>query len=544
MTPNKSTTSANPKKDVLYIDAEDDITAIIGKVKTSKGSIVALVPPKRIGVLQSAVNLRLLSRAAHTGKKTLVIITGNQALTGLAAAAKIPVAKSLQSKPEIAEIPALMIDGGEDVIDGAELSIGEHAGLKKDEEVTTNKTDELIPAAAGVTRAKKPSKSSRGPKVPDFSSFRKRLLLIGGLVGALLIFTVWAIWFAPRATVVLSAQTNTSKVSTGIELTTSGETSVEEGTLRAIRQTVTRKESVRFEPTGEDNRGDKATGRVTFSTGSPGGLGTIPAGTELASSSGATFRTDNDVTLGLSNFDGASVSITATEPGKKFNGATGGMSGAPENVDAKLNDATSGGTDKIVAVVTQGDINKAKQELGAKLEDIDTDEVQGEMTFADDTIVIQDSLTNSTSDMQAEPGLDQEASGDATVSASVKYTMYGVAKSELQEYLDAALKQAIADQPSQRVYDNGLDGASIDDFDADGNTPQVTLNAEGRVGPGIDEEEIKERVRGKNYGDVQADLEAINGIQQADTKFWPFWVNTVPDDPDKISIEFKLNDDA
>lgn len=48
-------------KDVLYIDVEDDITTIIGKVKASKSKIIALVPPKRVGVLQSAVNLRLLT---------------------------------------------------------------------------------------------------------------------------------------------------------------------------------------------------------------------------------------------------------------------------------------------------------------------------------------------------------------------------------------------------------------------------------------------------------------------------------------------------
>lgn len=59
-------------KDVVYIDVEDDITAIIGKVKSSKEKIVALVPPKRISVLQSAVNLRLLQRAATQSSKRIV----------------------------------------------------------------------------------------------------------------------------------------------------------------------------------------------------------------------------------------------------------------------------------------------------------------------------------------------------------------------------------------------------------------------------------------------------------------------------------------
>ena len=86
-------------KDVIYIDVEDDITAIIGKIKASKEKIVALVPPKHVGVLQSAVNLRLLDRMAKTAKKNLVVVTNNQALIALAASARIPVAKNLQSKP-------------------------------------------------------------------------------------------------------------------------------------------------------------------------------------------------------------------------------------------------------------------------------------------------------------------------------------------------------------------------------------------------------------------------------------------------------------
>ena len=94
-------------KDVIYIDTEDDITAIIGKVKSSKERIIALVPPRRIGVLQSAVNIRLLSRAATAAKKRIVIVTNDAVLAGLAATAKIPVAKTLQSKPEIAEVSVL-----------------------------------------------------------------------------------------------------------------------------------------------------------------------------------------------------------------------------------------------------------------------------------------------------------------------------------------------------------------------------------------------------------------------------------------------------
>ena len=56
---------ANTKREVIYVDPEDDITSVIDKVKLGSGKVVAIVPGKRLGALQSAVNLRLLQRAAQ-----------------------------------------------------------------------------------------------------------------------------------------------------------------------------------------------------------------------------------------------------------------------------------------------------------------------------------------------------------------------------------------------------------------------------------------------------------------------------------------------
>src|SRR5687768_848824 len=113
-------------KDVIYIDIEDDITGIIGKVKAAGSKIVALVPPKRAGVLQSVVNLKLLQRAAGTSEKRVVLITNDHSLTALAAGVGMPVAKNLQSRPEVPEMEAPVGDE-EEVINGAELPVGEMA---------------------------------------------------------------------------------------------------------------------------------------------------------------------------------------------------------------------------------------------------------------------------------------------------------------------------------------------------------------------------------------------------------------------------------
>jgi len=96
---------AKPSKATVYVDIEDEITAIIDKVETAKEKIVALVLPKRATVLQSVVNMRLLKRNAEQADKRVVLITNEEALLPLAGAVGLHVAKNLQSKPEIPLAP-------------------------------------------------------------------------------------------------------------------------------------------------------------------------------------------------------------------------------------------------------------------------------------------------------------------------------------------------------------------------------------------------------------------------------------------------------
>src|SRR5437763_8741396 len=104
-----------PGKDTVYIDVDDEITAIIDKVEAGKQKVVALVLPKRAAMLQSIVNMRLLKRSADSVGKNVVLITSEPALMPLAGAAGLHVAKNLTSKPEIppsprGEIPVSAVD--------------------------------------------------------------------------------------------------------------------------------------------------------------------------------------------------------------------------------------------------------------------------------------------------------------------------------------------------------------------------------------------------------------------------------------------------
>ena len=543
-------------KDVIYVDVEDDITAIISKVKASKEKIIALVPPKRVGVLQSAVNLRLLNRAAKSADKRIVLITNNGPLLSLAAAATIPVAKNLQSKPEVAEAPTPDADDEEDVIDGNNLPVGEHAKM-----AAVASQSDLVPDSAvddieeiEPPKPDEPTKSKKAKRgtpvtVPNFNSFRKKLVI--GIVAAiaLIVFLVWAFVFAPHATIVIAAKTSSSTINTDVTVAENVSTSVDDATLKATKVTQSDDISQEFTATGTKNAGNKANGNVQFSNDSLSSQ-SIAAGTKLSTSNGLVFTLDSSVTVPAATFPcgttqcptagTATGNVTAGESGAKYNAASGNLSGAPNNVSASFTNPTSGGTDKIVKVVTQADVIKAKQTLV----DANTDDVKAELKkeFKGNVIPLEDTFQADYSKVVSTPAVNEEASsGKGTLTGQVVYKMYVVDESEVDEFLNKTLEAKLS-ADSQRVYDSGAKKAQFQDVTKTKNGAQATLVATGHIGPKINEDTIKNDSKGKRFGDIQADLQSKPGVKSVDVKFFPFWVSTVPNDVKKISVEFKLDE--
>ncbi len=542
-------------KDVIYIDVDDDITEIIGKVKSSSEKIVALVPPKRVGVLQSVVNLRILNHAATGAKKHLVLISNDQALTALAASIKIPVAKNLQSKPEVPTVPALKMDDGDDIIDGAALPVGEHAaaaGKLKGSDVSLDDIDidgtkEADDYAQPPEKGKLPAKPNKTKKVPNFSRFRKRFLLIGGALLIIIAAFVWAQFIAAHATVVISANMHDEALSSSVQLAADQPTDASKGVLHAVMQREEKEMSLDFTATGEKEVGDKAQGSVTFATDSISNLGrTVPAGTTLTSQSGQTYVTTESATFSLTNSDGVTVGMTATDIGDDYNGATGSMSGTPSGVSAEVATSPSGGSQKTVKIVTQEDVQKASEQLVSQNEADMKDKLTGQ--FSKNTYVITGSYQATGTKAESSPKIGDEASdGKATLTTTMTYTMMGVDYSDLKQFITEAVETKLPKENAQRVYEAGEKEAKISDFTAgnkDKGPATATIDAHSQVGPDIDVDNIKRRVKGKQFGDIQSDIESISGVERVEVDMFPFWLKKVPNDLNRITVKFNVQDNA
>jgi hypothetical protein len=528
-------------KDVIYIDVEDDITAIIGKVKASKSKIVALVPPKRIGVLQSAVNLRLLARTATQAEKHLALVTSNHSLVALASAAAIPVAKNLQSKPELAVVDPVIDDDGEDIIEGDSLPVGDHARQYNSADQDERRAAQMVSALDESPKSSSSSRGARtksGPKVPNFDKFRKKLLFVILGVVLFIVFLVWAIVIAPRATVTISAKTTSSSINLPITVSEVAKTSQSSNVIKAVVQQKQENKNQSFTATGQKDAGSKATGTVSFSTRDTEDIGTtIVAGTKLTSASGKVFMTDQSVTLTFENRRGVSTSVTALENGSSYNAASGNLTGAPGSINASFSAPTSGGVSKTVTIVTAEDVQKAKQALV----DEKTDTIKNDLRakFDKNTIIIDQSLAVEYGDVTTSPAIGEEAA-QATLTTTITYKMYGVAKSEIGSFIDKYLKEQIKDNSNQRVYDNGSEDAVLQEASAIENGAKATLIATAQIGPKINDTEVKNIAKGKRYGEIQESLEGIQGVDSVDVTFFPFWVSSVPNNDDRVTINFNL----
>lgn len=544
-------------KDVIYIDVEDDVTAIIGKIKASKEKIIALVPPKHVGILQSAVNLRLLDRMASTSHKRLVLITNNQALIALSATAGIPVAKNLQSKPELPEISALSIDDGDDIIDGSSLPIGE---LAKTADKTTGKNESIDDTIGtldiddkpvstiklGGEAIKQSNRPKSGIKVPNFRSFRKKLFIGIAAFVILVGFLIWANIFAPAATVVVTAKTVSSPISTIATLSGATPTDVDKGTIQTIPQQLKKDMSVKFTATGSKDVGDKATGTVRFRKQTLTSY-TIPAGTRLTSGN-LVFVTTEAATVPVSVADPScfpaycpgtvDASVEAEAGGTSYNGRTGSLSGAPNGTNATFVSTTSGGTSRIVSVVSDLDIQKATDALNA----LSTDDYKKQLVdqFKNGEVVINDSFTVERGTSISSSAVGAEATDQVTLTSSTTFTITGLAKSDVELYLKAALNKQLSGTSNQRIYDDGIDKVVITGYNKGTSSTTINITTKGQIGPNIDPASIKDQIKGKKAGEVQGLLTGINGVSDVSVNFSYPWVTTIPSDANKVDVEFKL----
>jgi hypothetical protein len=549
-----STKGTNITKDVIYIDVDDEITAVIDKLRGSSKKIVALVLPKRATVLQSVVNMKLLKRAAADAKKNLVLITAEAGLLPLAGSVGVHVARNLNSKPEIPDAPAAVspkvesideIDDTNETVVDKSAPVGRLAGDAVDDSEETIELDDEDADAGPVAQDGKPKKVKKGKfKIPDFNKFR--LLLALSVVGVILLSVVGYAALAVWPTAIITIKTNNSAVgsSVALNLKTNDKTEFDaaKAVIKATPQEVKKTLDEEVPATGEKNNGKRATGEIKIINCTAGASLTIPAGTVVSSSS-QSFTTDSALTIPVGStscFDSPgttskTVAITASKSGAKSNIPAGTfvVSGYSSRTEASSSAATTGGTDEITKVVASTDVEAAKQKITEQDDDAAKQELQTAL-IEKNLFAVEATFKASETETKLSTEVGEPAES-VTVTQTITYTMLGVNQEELEKIISKDVESKI-DTKKQSIIDYGLDDATFALQNIDSKGATLALETTVVAGAELSTTAIKKQVAGQKAGGAKTLISANPGVTDVDVTYSPFWVSSIPKKTSKITV--------
>lgn len=573
-------------KDVIYIEPEDDITDIILKIENSKEKIVALVPPKKAGVFRSVVNIKLIAKAGATAEKTVVLVTVDPSILKLAAAAKLPVAKNLQTAPVVPKVT----DSGEDddteedelveEEDGAveaeekdsksDTSESEEDSAKKskkdiEEEEDADDDDEDEEEEKPAKREKKPKKKS-GNRLVNWAKNHKKLAIFACICGVgIIALLIWMLFIAPAVDITVSIKTDQRNFSENVTFTDKlEEENAEEGKFYLEQKKVEEKQKVEFEATGKKNLGEKARGELTISdTLFNGEQKQISAG-DTFTYDGLVYTADDTLTMRYNKEDVsictnvseadrkkieageitlnkctilAKIKVTAAQAGTNYNisSKTSGWS-TISGVRVSLDGSISGGTDDIKTVVQQSDIIAAENQIKASKEEENKKKLFD--TIDDKYYIIDSSFEQTTSNATATPAADEEVKEGTkpSIEVTTTATVYVIDKVKLEEFIKH--KADLADD--QKIYD--IKDIYVENMNNIAVGSMTKLKAQYFVGPKLTESELVDKIKGRGLGDARREISDVYGVSDVSIKQSYPWVMAVPNDSNKITMHFEIKD--
>ncbi len=545
--------------EIIYLEVDAEITEAIDKLKSAKGDAVKVVVPARSTLLQSAVNLKLLKKAAKDHGKELALVTNDKTATYLAGGVGLAVASSLKAEPKVPEaieeaINPDIVEPEPEESSTASKDGGKSSSSSSGSKDKSDKSDKASAATeeAGVSKRAlgdeeidEDRPAGKKAKVPNYNAFQKKLWIGMGVFMGILLAVILAITL-PTAKLTVIAKADKLPIKSDFVLDTSGvETNVDALTFAGNKLTLQKDLTQNFTATGKKDVGTKAAGNVTISNASNSDPITIAAGTVL-SSQGKNFSLNSATTVPGAKLQGGNIvagkvtaAITATANGDSYNLGTTTFTVVGYNDKVTASGSTSGGTSKTVTIVSQSDVDSAKQQAIDAAANGSKDELLDKATDKD--VVFDDTFATTTDSVSSSVAVGSEAES-GTVTVKVTYSVAEAKKETMDKLLDSLANDAMPDG-NQQLYQNGSDSAKYSLLRAvSDNRYRMNVAADAYYGKRIDKSQIAKDTAGKAKKDVTAAVQknnpSVTGTQIEST---PSLMPNMPALSSHITVVIRVN---
>jgi hypothetical protein len=289
--------------------------------------------------------------------------------------------------------------------------------------------------------------------------------------------------------------------------------------------TVTDEQSKQFPTTGQKDAGTKATGTLLVSnlTGADITLATFSP----KDNPSLVYVADVPV-VAKANGGTATVSVTATSPGDEYNGFAGKQFFAVKDNDPLLTAVSpagmSGGTTKQVSIVSQGDIDSAKDSLSKDVTDAVTADFN---TKASELKIVDDTKTSSVVSSSASPDLNSQAT---TFTMTVKVTMeaIGFSMNDISSLISSEVKNQLGS--TKQIIDDGSKDATIviDSSDISTGAISGTITTTAYVSSILNQNDIQINLEGLSDAKATNYLAGLDGVQSSKLEYWPSFIKSFP----------------
>ena len=561
------------KKKILFVQIDEEITSVFGKLEKLPYKEIYLVVPKRAVLLQSVVNLKILKQKLEEIDKTIAIITNDPNGMKLALQAELKVFDQWDL--------------------GSELTPDQedrdpNSALVKPIAATQNDVEESLPSRLPKKKASifevvrdmkhkdkgfslrsylSDMKKNRLENQPIRLSPGKRKWLFSFLLASALVLGVVVYVAFPGATIVIEPTADV--VSKGLNITLEPTPdSDDEKSLKSYSVETELETTISHPATGIENQGSNASGTITVYNVS-GGERVLIKETRFQTEEGLVFRLQNEVTVPAGTTGNPGVlDVTVVADAVDANGGAVGDRGnigpsrfflpglredSRDELYGESTAAMTGGTSQIIARVTEEDLQAAQTKLESELKEIVLADLRKEVLSLGNTNGLNLKLVEDTATLQfgtVDVDLPYELVGQEMENFEVtgSITLSGVAydSDALYELLKAQI--VAVETPGKQLISVDKDSISMSVLESNpsSGTYKITAQIQGVEEYEIDTDleggaelskRIKEHIAGKTVEEAEAYIQNLPEVTKVEIKVWPVWSPTIPSLPDNIKIK-------
>lgn len=518
---------------LLYLEADDEITAVVRRVRAAGPGRVVIVAPGRSRATSSAVALRLLAGEEHdiavVGDALTRSLAAEAGLTAYATVEDARRAAPSQPDDDAPRHAAIHVVRGSATDETAPtLVAGAAAGsaVSAASDAPTVAVPAARPAPARTPRAvpRRPRPRVARRAFPAALVGALALLLVAGVVAGAVLLPSARVALAPRSEPI-PPQTYEVVVEDPERLT---------GTVEA---------TARVTPTGTYAIQEAATGTVVFFNWTFFPVD-VPAGSFVAAGEQA-FATQSDITVPRGRLTGSGtieagtegVAVVAAAVGPAANVAAEAINtvvspeidarlrGFPENPERRVTnpEPTTGGVDTSGTEFVQADVDAA---VAALREDLAAAAAAAVPEGEDESVVVQPAESGEPT-IEGTDGIvgtrDQEA---AEISGSLGWIAYRVDVDAVRERAEAQFIDDPDVLPEGHLLLPEATAVTLGPARLDGETVVVEARVSGRSAPELDPDAVRARIVGRTAEEAQL---ALADLGEARVELWPGWVTTIPE---------------